>query len=193
MPPKYKFTRDEIIEASMDLIRENGWNALTARTLAERLGASTRPIYSYFKSMAELDQAIAQKTVEMLYHHMIQERTGDPWHDHGIGYVLFAQAEKALFRGINDEKRIHFFKQYGDVIWDQLTASLQDYPPFQGLTPDQVYRIQLTRWLFAQGLAFQLCDQQPDIWDRENIVLIMRQGSTAICEGMKRTLTDVNP
>jgi len=193
MPPKFKFTRDEIIDTAIELIRSKGWRALTARSLAEQLNASTRPIYSYFKSMAALDEAIAQKVVDLLHTHMVRKRTGDPWQDHGIGYVMFAQREKNLFRGINDEKRIQFFKEYGDIIWDQLTASLSQYPPFQEFTPEQVDQIQLTRWLFAQGLAFQVSNPLPGVWNNDKIVLMMRQGSTAIYEGMKKAFNSARP
>lgn len=40
MPPKAKFTREEIIAAGLDLVREEGFSALTARGLGARLGLS---------------------------------------------------------------------------------------------------------------------------------------------------------
>ena len=33
MPPKAKFTKDEIIEAAVGIVREEGFSALTARVL----------------------------------------------------------------------------------------------------------------------------------------------------------------
>ncbi|XPS84881.1 transcriptional regulator, TetR family [Desulfosarcina variabilis str. Montpellier] len=189
MPPKFKFTKDEIIDTALNLIRSKSWSALTTRTLAEHLGSSARPIYSYFKSMEALDEAVVQKGVSLLHTHMVRKRTGDPWQDHGIGYVMFAQEEKNLFKGLNDEKRIRYFKYFGDVIWEKLTASLADYPPFKGLSSEQVYQIQLTRWLYAQGLAFQVCNQPAGTWDDEKIIFMMRQGSTAIYEGLKKAFT----
>ena len=174
------------MDAALDLIKSKGWNALTTRTLADQLGASARPLYSYFKSMEALDEALTRKGVDLLHAYMVREITGDPWQDHGIGYVMFAQNEKNLFKGLNDEKRIRYFKKYGDAIWEKLTASLADYPPFKGLSREQVYQIQLTRWLYAQGLAFQVCNQPAGIWDDEKIIFWMRQGSTAIYEGLKK-------
>ncbi|MEJ2639606.1 MAG: hypothetical protein P8010_08540, partial [Desulfosarcinaceae bacterium] len=127
--------------------------------------------------------------VMLLYAHMVRNRTGDPWQVHGIGYVLFAPMEKHRFKGLNDEKRIRYYKKYGDVIWEKLTASLVDYPPFEGLSAEQVYQIQLTRWLYAQGLAFQVCNQPAGMWDDEKIIFMMRQGSTAIYEGLKKAFS----
>ncbi len=185
MPPKLKFTKKELIDAALNLVRKNGWSALTTRSLADELGTSARPIYSHFNSMEDLEEEIAKKGVDLLYRCMIQERTGDSWHDHGIGYVIFAQDENRLFLGLNDEKHIKYFKAYGEVIWDTLTKSLSDYPPFQGLSEDQIYQVQLTRWLMAHGLAFQVANHPPEVWEG-NITITMQQGSIAILEGLKQ-------
>jgi AcrR family transcriptional regulator len=185
MPPKFKFTRPQIIAAAFDRVRHAGWEALTTRALAAELGSSARPIYSFFKSMVELEAEVCHKGVALLYEYMISERTGDPWHDHGIGYVLFAQKEKRLFRALNDDRHIQYFKAHGEKIWDTLTAALADYPPFQGLTAEQIYQVQLTRWLMAHGLAFQVSTHPPGVWDDATVVQVIQQGSRAILEGLK--------
>ena len=51
MPPKAKFTKKEIIEASMSIVQKDGFPALTARALGARLGSSARPIFTVFSSM----------------------------------------------------------------------------------------------------------------------------------------------
>ena len=188
MPPKFKFTKEQIIDSGFDIVRRSGWSGLSTRSLAEGLGSSARPIYSFFKSMKELEREIVKRAVDLLYRYMIQERTGDPWHDHGIGYVLFAQDERHLFRGCNDENHIEYFKEYGDVIWETLTASLSDYPLFKGLSREQIYTIQVTRWLYAHGLAFQVSAPPPGIWEEEKIIFMMQQGSTAVYEGLMKQL-----
>ena len=136
--------------------------------------------------MSELEEEVSKKGVDLLYQYMVPERTGNPWHDHGIGYVLFAQNEKCLFRSLNDEDHIKYFKAHGELIWDTLTKSLSGYQPFKGLTDEQIYQVQLTRWLLAHGLAVQVSTHQPGVWDDERVVLIIKQGSTAILEGLKR-------
>ncbi len=45
MPPKVRFTKDEIISAALTLVREEGLPCLTARALAARLGSSAKPIF----------------------------------------------------------------------------------------------------------------------------------------------------
>jgi hypothetical protein len=133
-----------------------------------------------------LEDEIVKNAVDLLYAHMTRVRTGEPWIDHGIGYVMFAHEEKHLFMSMNDQKHISLFKQHGDVIWNTLTAALADYPPFHGLTKEQIDLIQATRWLYAHGLAFQLCNPPPGIWDEEKIIQMMQMGSMAIYDGLMK-------
>ena len=51
MPPKPKFTKEEIVAAALTLVSEKGMEALTARELGLRLGSSARPIFTVFQSM----------------------------------------------------------------------------------------------------------------------------------------------
>ena len=48
MPPKVKITKEDIINAAVSLVRENGADALNARTVASLLGCSTQPVFSNF-------------------------------------------------------------------------------------------------------------------------------------------------
>ena len=49
MPPKFKFSREQIIDASVEIIRKNGSEALTARALAQKLDSSAKPISLFSK------------------------------------------------------------------------------------------------------------------------------------------------
>jgi len=188
MPPKFKFTKEEIVDSAFKIVRRKGWGALSTRSLAGELGSSARPIYSFFSSMTILEEEIVKKAVDLLYKYMIRKRTGDPWLDHGIGYVMFALKEKHLFRAVNDENHIVFFKKYGDLIWNTLTSALSDYPAFQGLSEEHIYKIQVARWLFAHGLAFQASNPPPGTWDIKTIISVMQEGSLAILDGLKNQI-----
>lgn len=43
MPRSFKFTKEEILNAAINLTREKGFSAVTARALGEKLGTSSRP------------------------------------------------------------------------------------------------------------------------------------------------------
>lgn len=185
MPPKFKFEKTEIIQAALEMVRQHGWQGLSARSIANELNASTKPIYGYFKSMAALEEEVVKRIVDLLYAHMIQNRTDDPWHDHGIGYALFGFEEKKLFLAANDDRHVVHYREHGQIIWDRCTASLADYPPFKGLSGDQIFTVQFLRWLMAHGLAFQAAIQPPGLYDEAIITEKMQIGSRAILSGLK--------
>lgn len=58
MPPKPKYTKEEIIAAAFELVREAGSDALTAREVGKRLSTSSSPIFTVFRDMDELRCAV---------------------------------------------------------------------------------------------------------------------------------------
>lgn len=54
MPPKPKFTREELVDAALEIVSRGGLEALTARELGETLSSSARPIFTVFRNMEEL-------------------------------------------------------------------------------------------------------------------------------------------
>ncbi|MDY5987040.1 MAG: helix-turn-helix domain-containing protein, partial [Lachnoclostridium sp.] len=64
MPPKPKFTRDEIVAAALDMVSERGMEALTARDLGQRLGSSARPIFTVFENMEEVQKEVRKAAMQ---------------------------------------------------------------------------------------------------------------------------------
>ena len=50
MPPKAKFSKEEIIKAAVNLVRTEGAQALTARALGTKLGVSSSPVFTFFRA-----------------------------------------------------------------------------------------------------------------------------------------------
>ena len=59
MPAAKKVPRDKIIDAAIEVLRDGGFSAVNARSVARKLGCSTQPIYLSFQSMEELKAATA--------------------------------------------------------------------------------------------------------------------------------------
>ena len=53
MPPKPKFTKDEIINAAFEIVRTRGEHALTAREVGKYLKTSSSPIFTVFNDMED--------------------------------------------------------------------------------------------------------------------------------------------
>ena len=74
MPPKAKYTREEIVQIALELVAEKGIGALNARNLGAALGTSTRPVFTAFKNMNELTEEV--KTAAM--HRFDEYAKNDP-------------------------------------------------------------------------------------------------------------------
>ena len=101
MPPKVRVTKEDIITASVDMVREKGVNVLNARAIAAHMGCSTQPIFSNYASMEELKQDV-MKSAYNLYMNFLKRETESnqypPYKATGMGYIRFAKEEKELFK-----------------------------------------------------------------------------------------------
>ena len=99
MPPKPKFTKEEIVAAALALVSEKGMEALTARELGLRLGSSPRPIFTVFQSMEEVQQQLRQAAMERFNNFAEKAVHYTPaFKQFGMQMILFAQEEPRLFR-----------------------------------------------------------------------------------------------
>lgn len=57
MPPKPKFTREEVASTALTIVKEKGVSALTAREVGKRLGTTVSPIFTIFNNMEDLKWA----------------------------------------------------------------------------------------------------------------------------------------
>lgn len=64
MPPKPKYTKEEIITTAMDVVSKKGLDALTAKELGYALNTSATPIFTVFKSMREVQDAVKVAAME---------------------------------------------------------------------------------------------------------------------------------
>ena len=58
MPPKPKFTKEEIVQTALEIVSQKGVEALTAKELGDALGSSARPIFTAFSSMKEVQDEV---------------------------------------------------------------------------------------------------------------------------------------
>ena len=100
MPPKPKINRQMILDASLEIIREQGHEMISARTIAEKLGCSTQPVMYHFRTIEEIREAVYKLADE--YHTCFIMPKGDKGYDPllelGLNYIRFGFEEKNLFR-----------------------------------------------------------------------------------------------
>ncbi len=101
MPPKPRFTRKEMVDAGLELVRQKGAEALTARELADVLGCSARPIFTAFENMDELRGEVKKAAKELIASYANKAMEYDPpFKKAGMQIILFASREPNLFKMI---------------------------------------------------------------------------------------------
>lgn len=106
MPPKPKFTKEEIVSVALDLVREKGMEALTARELGIKLGSSARPIFTVFKNMDEVAEQVKLAAMDY-YNDFISDAVNyfPAFKQYGIRMIQFAKNEPKLFQLIFMQER----------------------------------------------------------------------------------------
>lgn len=115
MPPKPKFSKEEIIDAALDIVSRDGVAALTARELGEKLGCSSSPIFTVFKSMDEVMQAIRDEAKRRYDKYVSRARDYYPsFKAIGILMLRYAKEQPKLFQLLfmTENAQARFLFQY---------------------------------------------------------------------------------
>ncbi len=99
MPPKPKITMDMIVDAAVEVVRQDGFENINARTVASHLHCSTQPVMYHFATIDSLKKA-ALTRVDHLHTEYLMTilEDQDPILGIGLNYIRFAVEEPQLFR-----------------------------------------------------------------------------------------------
>ena len=185
MPPKQKFTKEDIVEAAFSIVREQGWEALSQRSIAQKLNASIGPIYSYLKSMTHLEEAVIEKAYELLFHYSINARKENGLSFPSLGYVLFAKYEKKLFKCFFNEKHTKIHQKYSQILWQTLREAAKNDPDYSKLTDRQKEGLHQNIVIFCYGLAILINISFYDEFTDEEISALILNAKRMFVEGFK--------
>lgn len=130
MPAAKKVSKDEILDAAINVLRDNGYSAINARSVAKKLGCSTQPIYFSFRNMNELKAALTERAIQMHTQHVrdslrIHAGNDSRYSSYGMGFVKFAAEEKQLFRWLYLEGE-QLGPYQNDVLLSEVIAVIVD-------------------------------------------------------------------
>ena len=168
MPPKIKVTKEDIINAAVEVVRIAGEETVNARAIAQMLGCSTQPIFSNFATMDELRMAVV-KRADLLFREYMRRETerGEfpPYKASGMAYIRFAKEERELF------KLLYMRDRSGEAIPDssELTDAMESIVHENtGLCGEDTKLFHLEMWAYVHGIAAMLATGFLDL-DRELI------------------------
>ena len=184
MARKVMFTKQEILNAALDITRESGFLAVTARAIGNRLGTSYRPICSFFENMSEVQNAVIKEANEIYQNYLKEDMSSGkypPYKASGMAYIRFAREEKELFKLLFMCDRSN---ETPEDDRESLRPLLELLQKNLGLSEDEAYLFHMETWICAHGMATMLATSFVD-WDEAFISKVL----TDTYEGIKRSYT----
>ncbi len=193
-PSVYSYS--QIIDAALELIREQGWSAVSARAVAKKLGSSTMPIYSHVRSIEELEKELRIKAQGLLKEFQQRQYTEHTLLNLAFGYVAFARDEKNLFRFLYLERpeklnpedtsvmKESFFAEFGENSAEgKALKEMQE--------SGQEALVQYT-WIFTHGLAMLVNSGAFDLnSDKAILRFLMNAGEAFYLWGINKAGDDL--
>ena len=185
MPPKVKFQKQDIVAAAADVMQNKGVSSLTARELAAALGVSTRPIFTWFKSMDELKGEVFSYA-KGVYREYIEEGLAEPvpflgvWH----GYIRFAKEKPELYKLLfltKPSAASGGAKEAMELSRDLSRESIMRVYGMDAATADKFFR---DIWLVAYSFGTMIVADECAYTDEE-IFDIGAEFSLAVCKAYK--------
>ena len=168
MPPKSRFTEEQIVSCALDIARAEGMGGVTARAVAGRLGASTKVILGVFPDMEAL-RARVMDAADALYERSIAREMAageyPPYKASGMAYIRFARDERELFRVLfmRDRSREDIRAREGD-----LTPFVRIIRDAFGVSEETALRVHLEMWVYVHGIASMIVTGYLD-WDMNTV------------------------
>ncbi len=149
-----KIKKEDLVKGAIKIIRDDGYEQLSARNLARVVGCSTQPIFRIFENMDDLKNTVYNDVYELQNKFLSNGLEHQvPFIGVGLSYIDFATKEKNLFKylfmspnsknnNILDMAENESGKKYIDMIIKST-----------GLSTESSKQIYINTWLIIHGIA----------------------------------------
>lgn len=157
MPPKVKITKPMILNAVLKITQETGFESINARSIANKLQCSTRPMFTCYENMEELKKDFLDFAFEYYNQYVADYNTSTevkPCLLLPLSYIAFAKEETHLFKLLFiDDMDLDmviandFYKEIGNV------EKAESFSKMTGIELERAKKIFLDLFLYSHGIA----------------------------------------
>jgi AcrR family transcriptional regulator len=169
MPAKKQISKEMILSASMELLMQDGMDAVNVKRIAKKLNCSTQPIYLSFENMDALRSELSAKVIEKFVSDMNKDGTPDLF---GMYYIRFAKKEKNLFRYIF--MRENAFEELRPVLDPMIEASTKRLMEEYSISKEDALYFHDQLWMQAHGIASMIATDYCN-WNLEKVERMLAQ------------------
>lgn len=149
MPRSAYFTKEAIVEKGLEIVRKQGADALSARSLSKELNCSISPLFTIFDNMDQIKSAVRKAASDMFDAYVADVGDYMPaFKEFGMRLVRFARQEQNIFKMLFLEG-----KPIGASIPDKAKECLKEIESAYGLSKEQTDILFRQIWPFSCGLA----------------------------------------
>lgn len=143
MPFPSRTNPDAVLDQAIALIEESGWDALSMRELAARLGVRASSLYHHFKDRKAIEAALGERAASGLLDAMRRAKTLESM---ARAYCTFARNNRALYHLIANAPSTADEAPAGRELWQLLLATIS---PLTGNKDDTAAAVAL--WAYLHG------------------------------------------
>ncbi len=180
-PRETTFDQATVLDAAVELVREKGWERLTARAVADRLEASVAPVYSTFGSMEALERAILEEARRRLHASTMVPYTPGAFLNIGVGMVVFAREERHLFTALFHTR--HHHADIVDGVFASILERMKADPVLRQLPGPSLDRLLHYLGMYTLGLAASIVYGRKIDASTENIIALMSNAGNMMIFG----------
>lgn len=97
--PKQRITKEMIVNAAFEIARKSGMEQVMVKNIADKIGCSVQPIYSYCKNMDGLRQNVVEQVNNFIQEYIASHiDENDLFRSTGKSYIQLAKEEPCLFK-----------------------------------------------------------------------------------------------
>ncbi len=171
--PKQRITKQMILDVAFNLAREKGYEQVVVKNIADEIGCSVQPIYSYFENMESLKEAVIGVAMQF-YNNFIYIRVQKDsiLESMAKANVAFAKYETNLFKLLFLQK-LNGLNSFNDIYeWmGDKQATVQLSKKLE-LPEDKVKEIYIMLIIFTHGVATMIATGGATIADVESAEIL---------------------
>lgn len=96
--PRQRITKEMVVDAAFEIARNSGMEQVMVKNIADKIGCSVQPIYSYCKNMDGLRQDVIERVNCFIQEYVVRHIEKDNlFRSTGRAYLQLAQEEPHLF------------------------------------------------------------------------------------------------
>ena len=194
MPPKPKFTREEIIDAALKIASDKGLKALTSRELGAELGSSARPIFTVFKGMDEVLSEVRKAALARFDEYAEKAKLYTPvFKQVGLQMIMFAAEQPKHYRLLFMSEK-HEAEPFDDIfrnLGPNATLCIEVIRKDYSLSYDDAMLLFKHTWIYTYGvgalIASGMCrftqNEVQDMLSREFVAMLslIKSGKANSC------------